>query len=188
MRNLSFEKQFFFGLFCSERCIDCYKPFDRMVMEENLQLLTPDGNGYKILKKILDFSYELANKKKTVSPNIVNDYIETCYSIAPSDEDYGDIETTIAQFVANCVAYSLKFYVTEDLKYINWCSDSLIEILNISESDKFNKTQPNESADIMLKAIFEKEVELQMEIITRLKNDINPLDLRKFVENHKLGT
>jgi hypothetical protein len=187
IKQLVFKQQMLFGLSCVDRCIEMYKLFDKMVIEEKLEPLVPNNNGFEILNEILNEGYNLIDNIEIEDNDKIQQYVKQCYELAPHDEDYGDIQTTIAQFAANSLAYSLKFYLEKDLKYLNWCSDSVIEIINIIESEKFYESNPDDDAEKHLDICFEKEVKIQMEVIQTIFVLNNLSDFRNYLKDIKLS-
>lgn len=187
LEQLRFENQFYFALSCSSRSIELYKSFDSMVELENLEPLINGKSGYFVLNSFLNKGYDVYLGKEVLNTEEANLIAERCYELAPGDEDYGDLSTIIAQFVANCLAYAFEFYAKRDRQYLEWASDSLIELINILESERFyTNNDDGGDSDEILDEYFFKEAETQNHIIALLRQNVNHIAIKDFVEENMI--
>jgi hypothetical protein len=185
IKSLEFEQKMLFGISCSLRGLELYKLFDFMIVEEKLEPLIDGDKGFDLLKKIVNYSYELVFKKEKEDVGRIKEYIKLSYDLMPDDDIYGSVEASLAQYVASSIAYNLEFYSRQEDKYVNWCSDSSIEIVNIIGSEKFSQDNPDISNDDFLEPYFEKEIEVQLQIIDSLRDINNLSSFFELIEKNK---
>jgi hypothetical protein len=188
INNLTNTQKMHFGIFCAERIIELYKYFDEMVKTENLKQLIPNENGYNILRNILNYIENGINENESYK---INNYIKICASLMPDYDEYGgDYETIVAQYIGRAIGFLLEFYNTKDNKFINWCSDNIIEVINAVESYKYRKSNENINNEERRKYIekcYEEEIKLELNFIKLLKNNIDKETMEKYINENKIG-
>jgi hypothetical protein len=187
INNLTDTQKMYFGIYCAERVIELYIDFDKMVENEKLEPLIVGGNGYKILREILNYINNNINENET---NKIDNYIKICASLMPDYDEYGgDYETIVAQYIPRTIGFILEFYNKKDNQFINWCSDNIIEIINSVESYNYRKTNKNVNNDETRKYVvecYDKEIKIELELIKLLKNNCNEEIIEKYIIENKI--
>lgn len=185
--SLPIQQQVLFGLVNTLRVIELYKLFDQDVEESNLEPLNNSTDNYSTLREILDFAFLHSNVEEKDFPatKMSNDK-ELCLKVAPGDEDYGGIETTLAQNVATLLATALDFMLTKKINYLNECSDYLINIVDAIKGDEyFSKKITQLSLDEFSEKAILAEVVIQLELINKLPGS-SLQELYQFADNNKI--
>lgn len=188
LSSLPIQQQVLFGLINTSRVIELYKLFDQDVEESNLEPLNNSTDNYSSLREILDFAFLHHNVEENNFPAAkIRSDKELCLVVAPGDEDYGGIETTLAQNVATLLATALDFMLTKKASYLNECSDYLITIIDAIQGDEyFSKKITQLSLDEFSEKAIEAEVAVQLEIINKLNQNSSLQDLHLFADNNKI--
>lgn len=188
--NLDNIQKIKFCIFCAERIVDLYKDFDLVVKNENLQELIPGHKGYSILKEILDYAkIDLVNNRG--EDHKINRYINLCAKLMPNYDEYGgDYETIVAQYIPRTIGFIFEFYNRKEARFVYWCSDNNIEILNAICSYQYRKKNVhidnNERRNYIIDHYLQ-EIQVESQFIDMLKEDAQLSDLLEFTKSNMIS-
>jgi alpha-N-acetylglucosamine transferase len=85
------------------------------------------------------------------------------------DDDYGsETEKTIFSYYVIIIIHTLEFFKENESKYINMCSDCMIEIINQAKFDEYNSQNKNCSEKELTEYVDEMiDEEVKKEIIKK---------------------
>jgi hypothetical protein len=193
IENLNFIQNIQFAIFCTGRVIELYKEFDQMIKDLKLELLNDVPNGYLLLFNAYSF-VKNGNSKPDNIESLKNEelknHLDSCDKCMPDDDDYGGFETTIAQYTASSMRYTLSYILKKDSKYIKYTSDALIEIINTIVSENYSSKYSNnvifEEKRRVIVLYYQREIEIQNNIIDKIITGLTVVELEEEISKHKI--
>lgn len=185
--NLNDIQKIKFCIFCAERIVDHYKDFDLVVKNENLEELIKGQDGYSTLREILDYAkIDLVDNKGENSR--INEYINLCAKLMPDYDEYGgDYETIVAQYIPRTIGFIFEFYNRREDRFVYWCSDNNIEILNAICSYQYRSKNicidNNERRNYVI-GHYLQEIQIESQFIDMLREGAELSDLIEFTRNN----
>lgn len=179
-----------FCIFCAERTIDLYKDFDLVVNNENLNKLIEDTDGYSALREALNYArFNLANTKDKYDK--IEYYINLCAKLMPDYDEYGgDYETIVAQYIPRTIGFVFEYYNRKENRFVHWCSDNNIEILNAICSFQYRSRNTTINANEIRNYIvncYLQEIKIQAQFIDMLKKSVEHSILVEFINNNLIS-
>jgi len=174
-----------FSFFCMDRIINLYKKIDINEDLSEIDKSITKGQAFNKLKYIYDVI-------KNDGRENLKALIEDCDPLILDVENYFDNTTVneVCCLVAQNLNYILNYLNDGDIKFANYLSSSMIEIINQVHSDRFYKNSNSEASDdeieTYLKPIFENEYLLQLQAIDLIeKGRVN--DLKSLLNSSKIN-
>jgi hypothetical protein len=180
IKELSREQTIYFGITCVTRVLHLYKLFDESEDSKYVESIIPKKERYNTIISVVDY----IKKGKRYDSSKIEQYIEKLETLVPDDEDVGGgVEASVAGYIITSIIAILEF-IQGDKESIFWCSDSMIESLNQMKLDELYEKYPDfsdEKIEELVNIIFEKEVEIEIEIIDMIKNNVAEKMLEEFI-------
>lgn len=167
-----------YGTVCSLRIVNIYKLFDNLFVDEQDETYT--GNGFEQLSSIIN---TISSKNDILTDVELESYLVTCQRLAPDSEEYGGLESDLANYVANTIEYFVQYCISKSAKDMIELTTCFLEVINIVESEKFYLNAPDGDADTILEIKFEEEYKFLMESLDILTNTD---DLNSIVEEKRI--
>ena len=185
--NLNDIQKIEFCVFCAERIIDLYKDFDLVVNNENLKELIVGQDGYRTLREMLDYvKIDILNNK--AENDRINNYINLCAKLIPDYDEYGgDYETIVAQYIPRTIGFIFEFYNRREDRFVYWCSDNNIEILNAICSYLYRCKNTCIDNDVRRNYIighYLQEIQIESQFIDMLRMGTKVSDIIEFTRNN----
>lgn len=179
LKNLSREEKIRYGIICMKRIIDLYNIFDVFIANKNVTDLN-NLSGFKILNNILqDIEVNINN----LSDKDLLIEINNCIKLIPVGEEYEGYEASIAQNVAGTMLFILKFYKENNDRYIELCTDNIIEIINNLRSTYFRKNEISGCSEREYKInSYQQEYQIELNIIEMIRSHIKYGLIKKYAE------
>lgn len=190
LNNLSLDNQLIFGLSCIQRVKELYSLFSDNIKKEDSEYMQKYKSGVFILNTIYDELKSNLVNKLSLSKSI-DEYESECENLAPSYEEESTYQSTIA--VNICLLFSNLF------QYYNNPNDKVLlsefnvymnEIINILGSQIFYTTNPDgdyEECEIYLEKYFDREFQIELDIINLIKNDISFEELEAYNQKYLIN-
>jgi hypothetical protein len=105
------------------------------------------------------------------------------------DEYGGDYESITGIYISRTIGFLLEFYIKEENRFIHWCSDNIIEILNAIKSYKYrkeNETINNEERRKYVLKCYKEEIKIEIKFMELLENNCDNQNLEKYIMKNKI--
>jgi uncharacterized protein YjaG (DUF416 family) len=155
--GLSYHKQFLFAFSCVERIISFLKDYE---LDNNIALIDK-------IENILSENISLANFYN-IKTFISDENIEELENLIPDTDDDGSDEAVLAQNAAICLVYCVDFIKNNNVEFILYCSQKVIETIDVIALGIMDLDNSNE--------LINKEIDIQNEFIAKIgsfSNDFN---------------
>jgi hypothetical protein len=187
IKELTMEQNIVFVLSCLNRLKHLLKLFtnsdtyginylDKIIPKETIEDMLND-----IIKK-------LYNKPLDINKNEINNDIKILEKMLLDDDIESCTVKQIFFYYIVIMIHTFEFILTKEHKYIELCSDAMMEIINQTKGNEFNKNNPQWTDEEFYKNVdmeIDKELEKEIEIIKIIRTGDKKI-LDEYIENNKL--
>jgi hypothetical protein len=148
------------------------------------EIMPRDAIELLINTTIQDLRDPINIKKETITNKV-----ELLESLLLDSEEENSTESAIFFQIIITMINTLEYIRDKDINSIGLCSDDIVELINQAKSNEYYINNPNASdeeiseyADLLI----DKDVEIQIEIIKKIKNAEDTTEIDKYIENNKI--
>jgi hypothetical protein len=150
LHNFSANKIALFGLSCIDRILHLYPNFEKEILMEGGDYFSMFKHGYSILNQLLNKAFEATLNKSILVEYDLSEFSDKCLNFAPDTEEISSHFAVIAQNCAIGLYYAFQFFSNNDIQYIIYCREKVIETIDVisffkeENEDELNKRIINE--------------------------------------------
>ena len=170
---MSYHKQFLFAFSCVERIISFFKDYE----------LYNDKSLIDKVENILSENISLDNFNN-IKTLISNGNIKELESLIPDTDDDGSNNAVLAQNAIICLVYCIDFIKNNNVEFILYCSQKVIETIDTIALGIMNLDDSNE--------LINKEIDIQNEFIVKIVsfskdfNQVEQDEYKSMIKSYKV--
>jgi hypothetical protein len=192
LKEFSYEQNIQFALSCLERIRHIYPLFlnsNQYGIEYLIKEIMPKNEFEVLINSVI---YELENNALNIEKehiDKINKKLELLDELLLDDDIESSAESSIFFQIILTIINILEYIQDKDIDSIELCSDNIIKLIGLAKSNEYYKDNQNASDEEVNKYVdflIDKEIEVQIEIIQKIKTIEEKEKRHKYIENSKI--